>query len=255
MKGLIIVLILATPLAVFCQSSANLRDGEKLLGNINTITSRRTYLVAQGKSVRQEPVLLGKDVFDRQHRIIQRSVYGNGEERTVFDWQADGRYETRVKYYDLLGAEMPAEMSGFVANTGEPAQTDLCSTFTLRKEQGPSSNISIERETCADGNPRRVLTTEYDRSGQIYRSLMQDTKGRSWEFTNKFNTDGSFAGFDFKANTLKTPPYCQSMSYFTLSNDKEGNANKYIVSAVRCSEPIHLIFQYVEERDISYYGD
>jgi hypothetical protein len=257
MKALIILfLILLLPQIIVCQLSKNLPGKEKLLGNVRSVEIHRTYLVASGKSVRQESELIGKDFYDNEHRIIQRSVYGNGEERTTFEWQpGNNGFISKVTYYDLDGTENPTLKSNFLGKTAEPVQSDLCSTFQTRKELGPSDNILIEREICADGTARRVITTEYNRFGLLYRYFVEDRAPRSWEFINQFDSAGAFKGFFYKATDLKNRPYCQDIRYFTVNRDEEGNSRKSVVSAVPCSDQRRLDYQYVEEREISYYVD
>jgi len=251
MKIRFIFFVLVLPLLTLGQESKNLAPGEKLNGRIREITYYRTYSVFRGITSDGKTQITGKDLFDSNGKLVQTSLFGNGEERIIFEI-VDGKLKSVVSYFDLDGKPNPLLAKDFSASTGDPKQVGLCSNYTTRQERGPAENIDIDREICADGSVRRTVTTEFTADGRLFAERVEDAAGRSWQRNNHFSADGWFSGFTY---TVNDPPrqYRQEITYSEETLDKEKNWLRCKTTAINLAIPGRISYEYLEERRIVYY--
>jgi hypothetical protein len=254
MNRLIPIIVMSLAITGLAQESKNLQPGEKLQGRVKTVTWSRTYLIRKRTRVNEDRQVVGKDVFDASGKIIQTSVFGNGEERTLFEYGVHN-VKTTVKYFDLQGRLAPKLAAEFSAPYEDSFQSDLCQSFGIQYERGPSENIKIEREICPDGSVRRTITSEYTPTNLLFSLLTEDAKGRTWEIRNHFNPNNQYKGFTFSVNNLRRPTYCQEIIFSEEKRDRHDNWIQSVASVSPCGEPNNLYYQYLEGREISYYDN
>ncbi len=248
------ILLVILGLAQFCsaQESKNLAENEKLEGKIKSIVFQRTYLIYKGQKTTAEPQLLGKDLFDGQGRLIQTSTYGNGEERTSFNWIGN-TYTASVGYFDINGNPTPGLKSSFVAQTDVETENDLCPDFIVKKEKDPSLNTEREYEICSDKSIRRTTTSELSSDNHVLRELVEDSNGRSRETTYNYGVNFVLNGFRYTVNNLKKPRYWQEVTYEGTQFDGKKNWIRCVSSSTNSAHPNETWYQYIEERKITYY--
>ncbi|MFN0278991.1 MAG: hypothetical protein ACKVRN_10355 [Pyrinomonadaceae bacterium] len=234
------------------QASKNLSEDEKLLGKIKSVVFQRTYLVFKGQNVTWEPHLLGTDVFDTKGRLIQTSVYGDGEERTSFNWVGN-TYTASVSYFDSKGKPAPNLRASFAAQTDKLPENDLCPNFSIKKEKDSSLNIELEFEICSDNSVRRTTTSEFSAGNHLLRELIEDSKKRTWETTYNYGLNFALNGTKFTVNNLKKPKYWHELTYGDKQYDERKNWIRWGQSATNSIFPGQIRYQYFEERIITYY--
>ena len=234
------------------QSSKNLDENEKLAGKIKSVVFQRTYLIYKGQKINAEPLVLGADLFDAKERLIQTSVFSNGEERTVIKWAGD-TYTASVNYFDSNGKPAPNLKSFFAPQTDQMPENDLCSAFTLKREKDIAANIEREYEVCSDNTIRRTTTSEYSIDNHILKEVVQDSKGRTWETTYNYGVNFVEIGYRYTVNNLKKPKYWHELTFGDKQLDEKNNWIRWVKSATNSLYPGQIRYQYIEERKITYY--
>ena len=248
------VLLVIFGLVQLCpaQQSKNLAEYEKLNGRIKSVVFQRTYLIYKGKKTTSETQLLGKDLFDAEGRLIQTSVYANGEERTSFNWVGK-TYTASVSYFDLAGKPAPKLKASFASSTEHMPENDLCPEFTLKREKDVAAKIEREYEVCSDNSIRKTTTSEFSTDNNVLREFIEDSKGRTRETTYKYGINFALSGFRYTVNNLKKPKYWQEVTYSDTQFDEKKNWISCVASSTNSAHPNEIWYQYIEERKITYY--
>jgi hypothetical protein len=248
---LILGIILGLTQLCVAQTSKNLAEGEKLEGKLSSVVFQRTYLIFKGRKVTEEPQVLGKDIYDVKGRLIQTSIYGNGEERTTFNWLGN-TYTASVNYFDASGNSSPNLKTSFTATTDEMPEKDLCAEFKIKKEKDIGKKNEREVEICTDNSIRRTTTTEFSTDNQMLREFVEDSKGRTWETTYSYGVNLAPKGFRYTVSNLKRSKYWQEVTYEMTKIDEKNNWIYRSSSSTNSAHLNQIWYQYVDERKITY---
>ena len=195
---------------------------------------------------------LGADYFDVDGELVQSSIFGNGEKRTIFK-RIKGRVETEVLYFDSFGKSVDDKLFIFVARTDEPTENGLCPNYSERREVDSAGHIERDVETCADGMRRSTTTREFGKTGKLFRVLREDIKLRTWEDVYSYDTLGNITDYNFVVNDLKRPKYWHLINYVDFKFDKNKNLIRAVATSSNSTRPGQMIYQFVEEFIITYY--
>jgi hypothetical protein len=195
--------------------------------------------------------VLSSDLYDIDGRVVQSSIFGNGEQRTTYRWTGD-TYTADVAFYDSNGKVMPELSKSFRPLTNEVSQLGLCPLYTSRQEKDEASKIERIVETCSDRSIRRTTTREMAVNGDLLRETVEDAMGRSWIHETTFGLNFKIVGFKQTVNDLVRPKYWQEVTSTSEQSVENGNEISYMASSIDSRNP-GLRYQYLEERKITYY--
>jgi hypothetical protein len=244
----IVSLILAT--VHICQTPA--KSTSKPKGKVRSVVNQRTYFVEKGQQIPPRTEVTATMLFNIDGRVVQESIFGNGEERTTYQWTGD-TYTASVAFYDLNGTLRPELSNSFRPLTNEVPQAGLCPEYTTKREKDSVIKPEREIQICSDRSIRRTTTYEFTANGDLSRMVVEDAKGRTWEYENTFGLNFKLAGFKYTVNDLTEPKYWQEVTLTSEQFDEYGNEIAYMASGYHSSYPGQIRYQYLSQNKITYY--
>lgn len=246
------VLLTGFTTSCFGQDTYALIPTEKPTGKVKSITSKRTYFVYKGERVTPYTEIVGTDNYSEDGNLIQTSVFGNGEERTTYTWTGN-TFTASVQYFDLKGTPAPELSNHFTQNANDISETGLCADYTTRKEKDASANVERVFEICKDKSLRRSTVYEMTPDNHVFRMVVEDAKGRTWERKNNYGVNFSILGFRFTVNDLSQPKYWQEVTFSNQQQDDKKNIISRTCTMTSSRYPGQVRFEYLDEDKIIYY--
>lgn len=254
-RRIIGIFSLSLAFAAVCQAqqpSARLFSGERLTGKVKSLTVKRTYFVYKGRTVAPRTEVIGIDIFDREGRLVQSSIFGNGELRSVLLWSGNS-YSATVAYFDSSGTQVPTLPTSFVANTDGVKEDGLCKEFTTALSKDKTQNIETETETCLDDSFRRRRIAEYSPDRYLLREITQDAKSRTWEYEVHYGVNFSIDTVRITIDAKTRPKYWHEVVLTNQQLDAKKNLIDLTATSTWSAQPQRVLYEFREQRLIEYY--
>lgn len=233
--------------------AGRLLSGELLNGKIKSLSVKRTYFVYKGRTVAPQTEIIGTDLYDREGRLVQSSIFGKaGEQRTVLLWLGTS-YSATIAYFDNNGKSVPEPPTPFAANTDSIKEDGLCKDFTTALVKDTIKNVETETETCLDASFRRRRISEFSPGRHLLREITKDAKGRTWDFEVHRGVNFSITGVRFTMDLGTTPKYWHEVVLTNHQLDAKKNLIGFTATSTWSSRPQRVLYEFHEQRLIEYY--
>jgi hypothetical protein len=236
----------------FGQDLSEMPLSEELKGNVKAVVYDREILVIKGKNFGPIKQRLSIESYDREGRLINTSVFGNGELRFSFDYSAK-LPTVSVYHFDKDGRPTTVR---FEAHANAIKEAQLCSRYSIREETDAAAKVQRITETCEDGRTRSSTVYERDEKHRLFREVRTDSLERSWESRYRYDDKvGELMERIFLVDDRESPKYWQTVNYVDYRYDKKGNWVHVVGSSFYSKAPNQLAYQFIEKRTIEYYPD